>query len=67
MANSHLFFIEQSKMQKLNNLFLDRIDGAYVVLTASNGFADIAQYVSKYDNIRIICVRADKLNPSLRM
>lgn len=64
---SHLFFIEQNKMQKVNNLFHDRIDGAYVVLASSNGFADIAQYVSKYDNVRIICVRAERLNPNLRM
>lgn len=64
MAYSHFFFIEDYQVPYLTTLIQNKKNGQYVVLARSNGFCDIAQYSDKFENIKIITVREEALNPN---
>lgn len=58
---SHMFFITGDKIEKVNMLFRLKREGQYVVLNEGNGFSDIAQWVDKYQNVKILTVPTYKL------
>lgn len=60
----HFFFIEENNLKAIQRLFENKLNYQYVVLCYSDGYCDIAQYVDKYQNVKIITVQADKLDKS---
>lgn len=61
---SHFFLIEEEHISGIQRLFQDKLDGEYFVLARSGRFTDIAQYVDKFADVKIITVPADKLDRS---
>lgn len=62
---SHMFFITGNEIDKINMLFRLKKEGQYVVLSESNGFSDIAQWSSQYQNVKIITVPTYKLDKEM--
>lgn len=60
---SHMFFIQPEQYKKIEMLFRMKREGLYVVLSSANGFSDIAQWVDKYQNVKIVTVPTYKLDP----
>lgn len=58
----HIFTITEDKFRLLPLLLTYKSDREFVILRRSNDFADIAQWSSKYQNIKILTVRYDSLN-----
>lgn len=66
-AMAHMFFLEEQKIRLLQRLVLEKIDGSYIVLQRGSDFSDIAQWSDKYQNIKFVCVRTDRLDESQRI
>lgn len=64
---SHFFFIEENLLNPIGKLFVRKNDREYVVLAQSGGFTDIAQYCSKYQNVKVVTVRTENLDSSNRV
>ena len=61
---SKFVIIDKDTLYRLPRLLEAKIDNAYIILDESNGYADLAQYSAKYDNIKIVTVLADNLDRS---
>lgn len=61
------FNIEEKHMPGLSRLFRDKIDSQFIILGSANGFTDIAQYSTKYQNVRVITVRTENLDYTYRL
>lgn len=63
----HMFIISRYDMDFVRTLFGSAIDGQYLVLNESDGYADIAQYSARYDTVKVLTVRSDRLNRMLEL
>lgn len=61
------FNIEEEALVSMNQLMRNKRDNEYVVLNSANGFTDIAQYSSKYQNLHLVTVRSDALDWTYRL
>lgn len=61
------FNLEAEHVNSINKLIKNKRNNEYVVLAESNGFADIAQWSDKYQNVRIITVRSANLDWTYRL
>lgn len=59
---AHMFFVKAKHVDGMKVLFQKCIDGQYFVIDQNEGFADIVQYSSKYDTVKLVTVRADALD-----
>lgn len=62
MASQHMFFIDRDEFDYIRTLFGSAVDGQYIILNESDGFADIVQYSGRYDTVKVITVCSDRLN-----
>lgn len=62
-----IYVLEEADLYRLGTLFRNKHDNEYVVLSTNKGYADIAQYSCKYQNVHLATVREDKLNESNRL
>ena len=53
--------IKKEHIAKLVQLFENKIDESYITLYESNGFKEIAQYSSRYDDVHIAKVKTETL------
>lgn len=59
---AHFIFLTEDQVNDIKTLFKNRFNNEYIVLNEGNGFSDIAQFSEKYDNVRLVTVRNDKLS-----
>lgn len=58
---AHMFILNEKQVKLIQELLTNKFNNEYVLLNEGNGFADIAQYSEKYDNVRLVTVRNDRL------
>lgn len=59
--------MEEYQVPYLRLLFDRKIDGEFFILQSNGGYCDIAQYSSKFQTIKFISCREDRLDYSLKM
>lgn len=62
MAYSHFYFIEEEDMQAIQQLFENKINYQYYVLSISGEYCDIVQWTDKYQNVKFITVKNTSLD-----
>lgn len=64
---AHFFTLTNQQLSKCSQLLTNKIHNQYVICNSYNGYADICQYNSMYDNLKFIMVKADNLNKDLEL
>lgn len=59
--------VKRTDLDEMKMLYMMREDNAYIVLNEYNEYSTIAQYSSKYDEVKIISVKTENLNPNKRL
>lgn len=59
-----IYKLEESDLLKAWNLFENKRDNQYIVIGENNGYCDIVQWSNKYQNVHIVTVHKDRLDPS---
>ena len=59
--------IKREMVDELNMLYAMKIDNSYVVVDEYNEFSTIFQYSKKYDQVKLITVKTENLDPSKRL
>lgn len=59
--------IKRNDLDEMKMLYAMRQDNAYIVLDEYNEYSTIAQYSSKYDQVKVISVKTANLDPSKRL
>lgn len=67
MYNKHFFCVNNSQLNSLTELLTNKIDNQFIVVQDYGDYSDIAQYSSKYDNVKFVCVKTDNLDISNRL
>lgn len=59
--------IKRNIADQLIMLYNMKIDNLYIVCEEFNGFSTILQYSKKYDQVKMITVKSEDLDPRLRL
>lgn len=59
--------LSKEVVDELTMLYQMRIDNSYIVVDEYNEFSVICQYSSKYDQVKMITVRTENLDPVKRL
>lgn len=59
--------IKRNIADQLIMLYNMKIDNTYIVCEEYNGFSTILQYSKKYDQVKMITVKSEDLDPRLRL
>lgn len=59
--------IKRNIADQLIMLYNMKIDNLYIVCEEYNGFSTILQYSKKYDQVKMITVKSEDLDPRLRL
>ena len=59
--------IKRELVDELNMLYSMKIDNSYVVVEEYNEFSTIFQYSKKYDQVKMITVKTENLDPTKRL
>ena len=59
--------IKRELVDELTMLYSMKIDNSYVVVEEYNEFSTIFQYSKKYDQVKMITVKTENLDPTKRL
>ena len=59
--------IKRDVVDQLLMLYKMKVDNEYVVVEEFNGYSTIFQYSSKYDQVKMISVKTENLDPLKRL
>lgn len=66
---AHMFFLSARDIDRIQRCYRDKQHWHYIVLDSnkSANFVDIAEYDSKYDTVKLICIDPRRLDEEKRL